>query len=255
MEVNLEKIWAEYLGSRDSRLREKIVHYYQPLVMYVARGFKLKGARAIEFDDLVSAGNIGLLEAIDRFNPERNVKFETYATLRIRGSIIDLLRKNDRASKLTRKKIKSVVHVIGKLQNKLGRNPSDGEIASELAMDIDEYRKVLYSMNAVQIVSLQDILATDENGTLTRDQITDSKWQDHENEAAEYEELRDRLIEALGTLPSKEKLLLILYYYEGLNLAEIANVLSVTESRACQLHTQALLRIKSQLTNLALATV
>ena len=239
-------IWQEYCSNRDRKLRDKLVYYYQHLVGYVAKGFQSYGTGVIDWEDLVSAGTIGLIEAIDRFDPERNIKFTTFATFRIRGAILDILREIDWAPRKVRSNVKQVYKTISDLQNKLGRNPTEEEVADKLGMTLGEYRKILESIYTDRFVSLQDIVFQHEEGETSLDNfIENNNNDDYWRQSSE--ELQKQLKEILKSLPTKERLVLTLYYYEGLNLADIASVLDVTESRVCQIHAQSLLLFKAKI--------
>ena len=238
--------WQSYKQKKDDLSREALVKHYQPLVNYVARGFNGHSSRVLEFCDLVSAGMMGLLEAIDRFDPAKEIKFETFAVLRIRGAILDSLRHIDWAPRLTRKKVKSAIKNISELQDSLGRNPTELEISDKLGISLEEYRKILHCMNSMRIVSLQDVIYIDENSEVTREQSINNRVQDDFYDPHSSKNLTEDLAAILQRLPAKERLVLTLYYYEGLNLLEISEILDVSESRVSQLHAQSLMRIKSQ---------
>ena len=238
-------LWREYCSTKKLELRDKLVYQYQHLVGYVAKGFQSYGSGVIDWDDLVSAGTIGLIEAIDRFDPERNIKFTTFATFRIRGAILDVLREIDWAPRKLRSTVKQVYKVISDLQNKLGRNPTEDEVAEKMSISVKEYRKVLESIYTDRFVSLQDIVFQHEEGKISLESFIDNQQDEQWRQSSE--ELQKQLKDILKALPTKERLVLTLYYYEGLNLADIASVLDVTESRVCQIHAQSLLLVKAKL--------
>lgn len=244
MHSEVDKKWREYMQTRNPRVRNQLALEYQGLVQYVARGFQHEGVSVLESDDLISAGNMGLLEAIERFDPTRKIKFETYAILRIRGAILDTLRNIDWIPRSTRKNIKQVMKAISDLQGKLKRNPSETEIAEKLGISIHDYGKILSSLASIRFVSLQDIVSFTGGGEASRKEFIEDTNNGYEEEIEDYNELKESIYEKIKGLPAKERLILILYYYEGLNLAEIAKVLNVTESRVCQLNSQALMRLK-----------
>ena len=248
MPQEIEFIWKNYQQNKDAKNREALVEHYLPLVQYVAKGFSGGLSGVLEFGDLVGAGMMGLLESIDRFDLGKEIKFETFAIIRIRGAILDILRQIDWAPRMTRKKVKGAIKALADLQIKYGRNPSEQEIADYLGVSLDEYRKILSSMSTVRIVSLQDLIYLDDNDKIERESVI-SDESDY-SFGYEKDDFVEEIKSIISKLSTKERLVLILYYYEGLNLAEIANVLNVTESRACQLHAQVLLRLKSQLLQL-----
>ena len=173
------------------------------------------------------------------------IKFEAFAVLRIRGAILDSLRHIDWAPRLTRKKVKSAIKTIAALQDRLGRAPTEIEISHDLGISLEEYRKILQCMNSTRIVSLQDVMYIDENGEVTREQSLNNSVQDDFYDPHDSKNLKEDLAAILKILPAKERLVLTLYYYEGLNLLEISDILDVSESRVSQLHVQSLMRIKS----------
>jgi len=244
----MDEKWREYMRTKSAGLRNQLALEYQGLVQYVARGFQYEGASVLESSDMLSAGNVGLLEAIERFDPTRNIKFETFAILRIRGAILDTLRNIDWIPRSTRKNIRQVIRAILDLQVKLKRDPTEPEIAEKLGISIRDYGKILNSMASVRFVSLQDIVSFTDGSEMTRDGFIEDSDNGNDKEIDDYDELKKSIYDKIKSLPAKERLILILYYYEGLNLAEIAKVLNVTESRVCQLNSQALMRLKIVLT-------
>jgi RNA polymerase sigma factor for flagellar operon FliA len=244
---NIKELWKNFHEDNDQEAREKLVKHYEPLVHYVASGFKNGQSTVIDFGDLLGAGMMGLLESIERFDPNKCIKFETFAVIRIRGAILDILRQIDWAPRMTRKKVKQAIKAISHLQIKLGRNPSESEIAEELGISLADYRKILQNMNSVRLVSLHDIIFIDEDEGISREEMIKNIWERESGINPEMSELYDEIKRIVKELPAKERLVLTLYYYEGLNLAEIADILTVTESRACQLLSQILLRLKSRL--------
>jgi len=247
LDENINELWHEYAKTKSPKLRDILVTHYQSLVGYVAKGFQSINTSVIDWNDLVSAGTIGLIEAIQRFDPSRNIKFTTFATFRIRGAILDVLREIDWAPRKVRSNVKQVYRVISELQNKLARNPTEEEVADKLGISIEKYHKILESMYNNRFVSLQDIVFQHDEGCVFRDSFIDSYQDDDEFTSTSNEELQNQLKEILKSLPSKERLVITLYYYEGLNLADIASILNVTESRVCQIHAQSLLLVKSKI--------
>jgi RNA polymerase sigma factor for flagellar operon FliA len=241
----LNDIWSEFACTKNARLRDLLVRHYEPLVKYVASGFRIPQESVLEWNDLVGAGNIGLIEAVDRFDPQREIKFETYASLRIRGAIVDMLRNIDWAPRMIRKNVKRVIRAMSDLQSRLSRSPLETEIAEEIGLSIEDYHKILDSMVSIRFVSLQDVIYFDES-EFKREQFIEEPWSNEDN-FLEDSETQQQLNESIKELPAKERLILTLYYYEGLNLAEIGATLGVTESRACQMHAQSLLRLKTLL--------
>ena len=196
-------------------------------------------------------GEFGLIDAIDKFDTERGIKFETYTISRIRGAIIDELRSYDWVPRSVRAKARMVERAYSTLEHKLGRTPSDAEVAQELGMSDKEFQQILTQISFVGLVALDELigLGGDKGDNLTLgDTLADTGGQDP-TAAFEVEELRHLLAEAINWLPEREKIVITLYYYEGLTLAEIGQVLAVTESRVCQMHTKAVLMLRSRMSD------
>jgi RNA polymerase sigma factor for flagellar operon FliA len=246
-----EELWQEYRTTRDPKIREDFIKQYAPLVKYVAGKVAVGMPSNVEFDDLVGFGVFGLLDAIEKFEPEKNVKFKTYAVTRIRGAIFDELRSIDWVPRSVRQKTREVEEAIGALEAQLGRTATDQEIASSMGMDEEEYLKILIKISGTSILSLSDVWFTgDENDKVSIGDSIESPASLNPDVIVEKDEIRRVIIEAISELPDKEKKILVLYYYEDLTLKEIGQVLEVTESRVSQLHTKAILRLRSKLTNI-----
>jgi RNA polymerase sigma factor for flagellar operon FliA len=241
-------LWDDYKrhGTRESR--ERLILHYSPLVKFVAGRVAAGLPQNIEQSDLVSYGIFGLIDAIDKFDPGRGYKFETYAISRIKGAIIDELRSIDWVPRSVRAKARAIERAYSKLENELRRTPDDREVAGELGMSEDELASVLSQISFVGVVALDELLnagAERGPGATVGDTITDGR---HDPvEAFESEEMRQVLADAINRMPDRERLVLTLYYYEGLTLAEIGNVLGVTESRVCQIHTKAIFQLRGRL--------
>ncbi|MDR1506074.1 MAG: RNA polymerase sigma factor WhiG [Treponema sp.] len=246
-----EEFWVEYRKSRDPKIREAFIKQYAPLVKYVAGKVAVGMPHNIEFDDLVGFGVFGLLDAIDKFDPEKNVKFKTYAVTRIRGAIFDELRSIDWVPRSIRQKTREVEEAIGTLEAQLGRTASDQEIAQSLGMDEGEFVKTMMKISGTSILSLNDVwFSGDESDKVSIGDSIESPSSLNPDVIVEKEEMRRIISDAISELPDKEKKILVLYYYEDLTLREIGQVLEVTESRVSQLHTKAILRLRSKLTNI-----
>jgi RNA polymerase sigma factor for flagellar operon FliA len=204
----------------------------------------------IEQADLVSYGIFGLIDAIDKFDPERGYKFETYAISRIKGAIIDELRSIDWVPRSVRAKARAIERAYSKLENELRRAPDDKEVAVELGVSEDELASTMGQISFVGLVALDEVLSASGDrgsGATVGDTVTDGT---HDPvEAFESEEMRHLLADAINRMPDRERLVLTLYYYEGLTLAEIGKVLSVTESRVCQIHTKAIFQLRARLSD------
>lgn len=223
---------------------------YAPLVKYVANRVAIGLPPSIDVDDLISYGFFGLSDAIERFDPEREVKFETYASRRIRGSIIDGMRAVDWVPRSVRQKAKEIEQTIAQLEREHGRPPEDHEIAAHLGIDLKEYHERLGEVRSVALVSLDEVWSSgesDDDGSLSLGQMIEDGSSVDPASAAADQELRRVLADAIDKLPERERLIISLYYYEELTLKEIGQVLSVSESRVSQLHTRAMLRLRAAL--------
>jgi RNA polymerase sigma factor for flagellar operon FliA len=246
-----EELWVDYRKTRDPNIRENFIRQYAPLVKYVAGKVAVGMPANVEFDDLVGYGAFGLMDAIDKFDPEKNVKFKTYAVTRIRGAIFDELRSIDWVPRSVRQKTKEVEEIIGALEAQLGRTASDQEIADALGMNETEYLKTIMKISGTSILSLNDVwFSGDENDKVSIGDSIESPSSLNPDVIVEREEIRRIIEHAITELPDKEKKILVLYYYEELTLKEIGQVLEVTESRVSQLHTKAILRLRAKLTNI-----
>ncbi len=246
-----EELWDLYRRGRDPSIREAFIKQYAPLVKYVAGKVAVGMPHSVEFDDLVGFGVFGLLDAIDKYDPNKNVKFKTYAVTRIRGAIFDELRSIDWVPRSVRQKTREIEETIGSLEAQLGRTVTDQEIASALGMDEEEFLKTMLKISGTSVLSLNDVwYAGDENDRISIGESIESPTSLNPDVIVEKDEIRRVIIEAINELPEKEKKVLVLYYYEDLTLKEIGQVLEVTESRVSQLHTKAILRLRAKLTNI-----
>ncbi|MDR3115591.1 MAG: RNA polymerase sigma factor WhiG [Treponema sp.] len=246
-----DELWVEYHRNRDLKIREHFIKQYAPLVKYVAGKVAIGMPHNVEFDDLVGYGAFGLLDAIDKFDPDKGVKFKTYAVTRIRGAIFDELRSIDWVPRSVRQKTREVEDAIGSLEAQLGRTATDQEIAGSLGMDEGEYLKTMMKISGTSILSLNDVwFSGDENDKVSIGDSIEAPISLNPDVIVEKDEIRRVIVEHINELPDKEKKILVLYYYEDLTLKEIGQVLEVTESRVSQLHTKAILRLRSKLTNI-----
>ncbi len=246
-----EDLWIQYRKNRDPQIREEFIKQYAPLVKYVAGKVAVGMPHNVEFDDLVGYGVFGLLDAIDKFDPGKNVKFKTYAVTRIRGAIFDELRSIDWVPRSVRQKTREVEDAIGSLEAQLGRTATDQEIAKSLGMDEDEFLKTMMKISGTSILSLNDVwFSSDENDKVSIGDSIESPSSLNPDVIVEKDEIRRVIVDSISELPDKEKKILVLYYYEDLTLKEIGEVLQVTESRVSQLHTKAILRLRAKLTNI-----
>ena len=246
-----EELWLLYKKDRDPRIRDVFVRQYAPLVKYVAGKVAIGMPHNVEFDDLVGFGVFGLFDAIEKFDPDKHVKFKTYAVTRIRGAIFDELRSIDWVPRSVRQKAREVEEAVRHLETSLGRSASDTEIAREMGMNLAEFQKLMLKISSTSILSLNDVWYTGEdNDKVSIVESIESPQSLNPDIIVEKEEIKRVIIEAISELPDKEKKVLVLYYYEDLTLKEIGKVLEVTESRISQLHTKAIMRLRAKLTNI-----
>jgi RNA polymerase sigma factor FliA len=248
--IELRDLWRRYKTTGDTRAREDLVVAYSPLVKYVA-GRMASGLPAhVDEADLISYGLVGLINAIERFELEREIKFETYAITRIKGAIIDELRSLDWVPRSVRQRAREIERANSKLEHKLQRAPNDEEMSSELGMTVKEFQDALLQISNSTIAALDEMWTVgDSSGDQVSllDTLTDESAPDPA-QLIDQTDLKDRVADAIARLPEREKLVIALYYYENLTLREIGEVLGVTESRVSQLHTKAVLRLRSRLT-------
>jgi RNA polymerase sigma factor for flagellar operon FliA len=244
-------LWADYKSNGTRDARERLILHYSPLVKFVAGRVAAGLPQSIEQSDLVSYGIFGLIDAIDKFDPGRGFKFETYAISRIKGAIIDELRSIDWVPRSVRAKARAIERAYSELENELHRSPDDDEVATKLDMSRGELASTLSQISLTGLVALDELLqasSSDRQGSATvGDTIADGA---HDPvEAYEVDEMKHLLADAINRMPDRERFVLTLYYYEGLTLAEIGSILKVTESRVCQIHTKAILQLRSRLTD------
>jgi RNA polymerase sigma factor for flagellar operon FliA len=228
-------LWAQYVSTRDVELRNRLVLQYAPLIKYVASRVRSGLPRSVEDADLVSEGVIGLMDAIEKFQPGRGYQFQTYAVPRIRGAIIDGLRAADWVPRSVRAKIRDVERAQVILEGRLGRTPTGPEIAQELHISIQDLRRVYGKASYTSMASLDELGGVEDLAPLSTDLLED-------------EQARGALMYAVKDLAERDRIIIALYYFEGLTLAEIGQVLGVTESRVSQLHTRAALALRAKLT-------
>jgi RNA polymerase sigma factor for flagellar operon FliA len=249
IEAAIAVLWRDYKSTKQEKLRERLILHYSPLVKYVAGRVGVGLPPNIEQADLVSYGIFGLIDAIEKFDLERAIKFETYAISRIKGAIIDELRSIDWIPRSVRYKAREVEKAYAALEAKLHRSPTESEVAEELGIKLEELHTIFSQVSFVNVVALDELLtAGGEKGDKLSlvDTLEDTKAEDPVA-AFETEETKYLLARAINTLPEREKIVVTLYYYEGLTLAEIGQVLGVTESRICQMHTKAVLQLRGKL--------
>jgi len=248
-QVDIALVWSEFKDTGSRALREQLILHYAPLVTGVAGRVGMRLPSSVEQADLVSYGMFGLIDAIEKYELHRAVKFETYATARIRGAIIDELRAIDWIPRSVRTKARAVDRAYAELEGELHRTPSEVEVAARLEIGLNELRAVFTQLSTVNIAALDELLGSGSDrgdAVALLDTLEDVTAEDPASafEAQETKYLLARAIEQLG---EREKIVLVLYYYEGMTLAEIGRVLGVTESRISQMHTAAMIRLRSKL--------
>jgi RNA polymerase sigma factor for flagellar operon FliA len=249
--ASLDDLWAAYQSDPAPGIRDQLIVHYAPLVKFVAGRVGSGLPSSVDQADLVSYGILGLIDAIAKFDPTRGYKFETYAISRIKGSMLDELRAIDWVPRSVRAKARTLEQAVSELQAKLHRTPTDAELAAELGCTEEELQTTLGQVSFTGLVALDDLLARGDHdsGSTLADMLPDAGV----GPLAAYEatEARERLTEAIKALPERDRLVVGLYYYEGLTLSDIGGILGVTESRVCQIHTKAVLSLRARLASLA----
>ncbi|MBR6390368.1 MAG: FliA/WhiG family RNA polymerase sigma factor [Lachnospiraceae bacterium] len=239
-----KRLWDDYKRTGASEIREKLILEYAPLVKLVAGRLSMYLGYNVEYDDLCSYGIFGLIDAIDKFDMLKDVKFETYASLRIRGSILDQIRKMDWIPRTVRQRQRQIDAAIHEIELATGKTASDEQIAEKLGLTDDEYTDWQSQMKVTGVISLDEF--TESGSDISSDRYGNSHFEGPE-EAIEKEELKQMLAEALQTLTEKEQQVILLYYYEDLTQKEISDIMNVSESRASQLHSKALQKLQKKL--------
>lgn len=247
-EVELDQAWTRFKNRGRQHDRDQLIVYYAPLVKYVASRVAAGLPQSVDQSDLVSYGMFGLIDAITKFDPERGFKFETYAISRVKGAILDELRSIDWVPRSVRSKAKTVERAMMKLEATLHRAPTDEEVADELDLSVAQLNGIYNQISSLGMVALDEMLSMGGSESLTfGDTLADRG--DGPGGIYEQVEMRQLLAAAINRMNEREKIVLTLYYYESLTLAEIGRVLGVTESRVCQIHTKAVLSLKSRLSS------
>ena len=237
------------LNTRDisNKLRDQLITDYAPLIRFIAQRIALRLPPNIDIDDLVSSGIIGLMDAIDKYDPSRDNKFRTYAEFRIRGAILDELRSQDWVPRSVRDKAKRIEKTSSRLEQEHGRAVSEQEISKDLGMPLDKYHRMLARVRTVMLVPIDEVTGSTPLYQRNLLECLDNETPKNPFISLKIKSLKKTLKESIEALPEKQKLVLSLYYYEELNLKEIGKILNVTESRVSQIHTQALTRLQSKL--------
>jgi RNA polymerase sigma factor for flagellar operon FliA len=244
-----QNLWEQYKTNHDQRIKDALIMKYASFVKYVAGRIAVNLPSNVEFDDLVSYGILGLIDAIDKYDSDRNVKFKTYAKTRIRGAIFDELRVLDWTPRSIRQKARKLEKAYAKLEGKLGRDARDEEVAEYLNIDISELHKLFDETKKSLLLSLDEIFYDDEEGSSRFDFIEDQK-SDNPQTKIEEAEAKKILADAISKLSDRERMVITLYYYEELTSKEIGKILGVSDSRVSQLHTKAILRLRGRLSRI-----
>lgn len=246
VDAGIIALWQAYGKDRDATLRDRLVLHYAPLVKYVAGRVGTGLPAHVDVADLVQSGVFGLWDAIDRYEPERGLKFETYAMQRIRGAILDELRAQDWVPRSVRSRARDVERALERLESRLQRSASDAEVAAELGITVAELAELYAQLQMTSVIALDELIAVGRGGPSLAETLPDDKADDP-GAALDSIESRRLLAEAISQLTDRDRVVVSLYYFENLTLAEIGRVLGVTESRVCQLHTRAVLRLRSKM--------
>ncbi|HVE97287.1 MAG TPA: FliA/WhiG family RNA polymerase sigma factor [Pseudonocardiaceae bacterium] len=246
VQAGIVALWRAYGKDRSATLRDRLLLHYAPLVKYVAGRVGTGLPAHVDIADLVQSGVFGLWEAIDRYEPERGLKFETYAMQRIRGAILDELRAQDWVPRSVRSRARDVERALESLERRLQRSASDAEVAAELGITLTDLRELYAQLQLTSVVALDELIAVSRGGTSLAEMLPDDQM-DEPGAVLDWVESRRLLAEAISQLTDRDRVVVSLYYFENLTLAEIGRVLGVTESRACQLHTRAVLRLRSKM--------
>lgn len=245
-EQQKRELWEEYEKTKSSDIRERIIIEYAPLVKLVAGRLSMYLGHNVEYDDLVGYGVFGLIDAIDKFDFSKEVKFETYASLRIRGAILDQIRKMDWIPRTVRQKQKKLEQAIRELELSTGKYPTDEALANALEISVDELNEWQSNVKVNNLISLNEYI--EQGSEIEMDPVRNSHFEQPEK-IVEREDLKVILAKSLEDLTEKERTVVVLYYYEELTLKEISRVLEVSESRVSQLHTRALQKLRKRLGN------
>jgi RNA polymerase sigma factor for flagellar operon FliA len=239
----------DYRCTVDPKVKDEIILEYAPLVRYIAQKIASRLPPNIELDDMISCGVIGLMDAIEKFDPSRDNKFKTYAEFRIRGAILDELRSQDWVPRSVREKAKLVEKSYAKLEKELGRSATDEEMCEELMCTMDEFHELINKSKSVSLLNIEDAAAMSKGDKKLMVSLMETSRSANPQTAVGYKRAQEIIKDGIKGLPEKQRLVLSLYYFEDLNLKEIGLVLDVTESRVSQLHTQAILKLKAKLRN------
>jgi RNA polymerase sigma factor for flagellar operon FliA len=230
-------------------LKEQIVLEHTPLIRYIVNRIAVRLPSHIDLDDLHNTGVIGLMDAIEKYDPDKNCKFKTYAEFRIKGAILDQLRSLDWVPRSVRQKSRRLERAYGEVEQRLGRSASEEEVADSLGLQIDKFHELLNQVRGISLVNLEEIRGSSPDGDRSGSfaDIVEDVHSENPFASLKLQEMKEIIGDTIATLPEKERLVVSLYYYEDLNMKEIGSILGITESRVCQIHTKAVLRLRSKL--------
>jgi len=230
-------------------LKEQIVLEHAPLIRYIVNRIAVRLPSHIDLDDLHNTGVIGLMDAIEKYDPDKNCKFKTYAEFRIKGAILDQLRSLDWVPRSVRQKSRKLERAYGEVEQRLGRMASEDEVADSLGLQIDKFHELLNQVRGISMINLEEVRGTNSDGDRagTFADIIEDVNSENPFASLKTAEMKTVVADTIGALPEKERLVISLYYYEDLNMKEIGGILGITESRVCQIHTKSVLRLRSKL--------
>lgn len=232
--TNIDALWLQYKQNKAKETRDRIIEYYLPLVNIIAGRLAISLPSHVDKDDLISSGFFGLMDAVDRYDYNRGNKFQTYAGVRIRGSMLDYLRSKDWISVSLRQKLRKYENTVGQLEASLGRSATNKEIAEAMELTMEQLHELELQLNVATVIPLEDFVKVEKPSNNVVDYTN----------SVEYVELKETLASAIDQLPEKERLVVSLYYYEELTMKEISLIMHLSEARICQLHTKAVLRMR-----------
>jgi len=241
----IDLLWQQFKENRVPEIREKLILFYAPMIRKVVSRMGLHPDGAIDWDDLLNYGIFGLMDAVDRFEPERGITFETFASLRVRGAVLDALRQQDPLGRLARRRVRSAKEAIQQLSAEFGRTPTDQQVAEAIGLTEEQYKQVLQD-SSFMILSLdQPTYDNDDGHALNLAETLEDTGAASVMDQVEEEEMRERLSQSLQKLSRREQILLSLYYTEGLTMREVADVMEISQTRVCQIHARAILTLKA----------
>ena len=248
MEAEL-RLAQEKTGEISSSLKEEIVLEHTPLIRYIVNRIAVRLPSHIDLDDLHNTGVIGLMDAIEKYDPDKNCKFKTYAEFRIKGAILDQLRSLDWVPRSVRQKSRKLERAYGEVEQRLGRQATEEEVADSLGLQMEKFHELMNQVRGISLVNLEEIRGAGQDGDRTGSFADIIEDVTAENPFASFKlsEMKQLIADTISGLPEKERLVISLYYYEDLNMKEIGNILGITESRVCQIHTKSVLRLRAKL--------